>query len=31
MDEMNYIKPPVEIRYADELRVLAENDKGRKP
>ncbi len=26
-----YIKPPVEIRYADELKVLAENDKGRRP
>ena len=26
-----YIKPPVEVRYADELRILAENDKARRP
>lgn len=31
--EKNFIKPPVEIRYAEELAVLnlKENDKGRKP
>jgi len=26
-----YIKPPVEVRYAEELRLLAENDTGRRP
>ena len=26
-----FIKPPVEVRYADELAALAESDKGRKP
>ena len=29
--ETNYIKPPVEVRYAEELRVLEENDTGRRP
>ncbi|MBQ8966683.1 AAA family ATPase [Ruminococcus sp.] len=29
--EQNFIKPPVEVRYADQLRALEENDTGRKP
>lgn len=29
--ENNMIKPPVEIRYRDELQALAENDNARKP
>ena len=29
--EQNYIKPPVEVRYADQLQVLRENDNGKKP
>lgn len=29
--EQNYIKPPVEVRYADQLRALEESDTGRKP
>lgn len=29
--EQNFIKPPVEIRYAEELEALRENDNGRKP
>ena len=29
--EQNFIKPPVEIRYADELAALQANDTGRKP
>ncbi len=29
--EQNFIKPPVEIRYADQLKVLRENDNGKKP
>lgn len=29
--EQNFIKPPVEIRYANELSVLQANDTGRKP
>jgi len=29
--EQNFIKPPVEVRYADELSLLRENDKGKKP
>ena len=28
-DMQQYIKPPVEVRYADELRILAENDWSR--
>jgi len=27
----NFIKPPVEVRYADELAALAASDKGRRP
>lgn len=29
--EQNFIKPPVEIRYAEELEALKANDDGRKP
>ena len=29
--EQKYIKPPVEIRYADELEALKASDTGRKP
>ena len=29
--EQNYIKPPVEVRYADQLKALEESDKGKKP
>lgn len=29
--EQKYIKPPVEVRYADELKALAAADTGRKP
>ena len=27
----NYIKPPVEVRYADELAALAASDTGKRP
>lgn len=30
-EEKKFIKPPVEIRYAEELAALKANDKGRKP
>ncbi len=29
--ENNFIKPPVEIRYAEELEILRQNDTGKKP
>lgn len=29
--ETNFIKPPVEVRYAEELEILRQNDTGKKP
>lgn len=29
--DQNYIKPPVEVRYAEQLQALKENDDGKKP
>ena len=31
MTEQQWIKPPVEIRYAEELKALKENDTGPRP